>query len=411
MTRTIVFILCFYAHILVGQDINLDSVALGYGSLGQKLVVLADKYKDLTNTEGVCSETYKIALKELYFIKNKSVIAINQADLVRVAASMNSLVILQKQQPNCFNDDFKAYYDALNRQTIKLVNEGKFNLPERFKPKMKSNGIWVNLCIALIFIALLIGLNWRKSFVLLVLNSIVQIFTAAKNKEKKRNIEWELTSTLEPISPLEKTKQIGIYGGKSAIKEAFNSQAITPKEEKTDNNSVKVSEKAKNTEGEQKTEKNEKDINEAARLAKLEVDLTNVAQLQTQIAQLKDALEAEKRKVEKPNLTNFFYMSSPSQEACFLNSGRTENFMARRSFYRFFVFANGEAHFEFCNDPSTIKWAFERPHTIILMACEEVERRTQEPKEIITLRRGRAIFDAKNDTWLVTLKAEIEYQY
>ncbi len=399
MTRTIAFILCFYAHLLVGQDINLNVVAFGEGSLGQKLVALADKYKDLANTEGVCSETYKKALKELYFIKNKSVLPINQADLVRVVTSMNELVTLQKQQSSCLNDDFKAYYDVLNGQTIKLVNEGKFNLPDRLKPKIESKSIWVEICFALIFVVLLIWLNRHNSSLVQLKNWLLAVNeTSAQNKNKKQNIELEILNDLKPIAPLEKTEQKLVYGGKSVKEEDLNSQSITQQHETNDADKVKVIEKAKNTEGVQKTGKNE-------------VDLRNVIQLQTQIAQLKDALEVEKRKTIEPNLTGFFYMSSPSQEACFLNSGRTENFMARRSFYRFFSFTNGEAHFEFCNDLNIINLAFERPHTIILMACNEIAGHTKEPKEIITLRRGRAIFDEKSDSWRVIEKAEIEYHY
>jgi hypothetical protein len=336
---------------------------------------------------------------------------------VRVVTSMNELVSFKKQQPNCFDDDFGAYYKLLNNQTIQLVNDGTFNLPERFKPKMKSYDIWVELGFGLAFVMLLFWLNRRTPLLVRFKKwLLVEDEIPIQNKGKKQNTEGRIMAILKLISPLDKAKQLRIYGGKSSKEEDLNYQAVPKKQEEIDNNKPKSTEYGQNTEG-KKNEIREQLVLIEADKKGVENRLVSkpqtptIIQLQTQIAQLQDALKAEKRKVEKPNLTDFFYMSSPSQEACFSNNGRTANFMARRSFYRFFVFANGEAHFELCNDTSTIKWAFERPHTVILTACEEVEGRSEEPKEIIIRQRGYAIFEEKSDMWHVTEKAKIEYHY
>lgn len=155
-----------------------------------------------------------------------------------------------------------------------------------------------------------------------------------------------------------------------------------------------------------------KDI-ETPEISKLQAHLLPMKleneQLKLTLSQQKDALIAKALEVEKPNLKDFFYMSIPIRENYFSHDNRLDYYMPNRIFYRFFTFNNGEATFEFCNEPKARELSMEKPYTHLLSACEETNTRKKGVKQIRTIKRGKAVI--QDNLWQVVEKAKIEYLY
>ena len=187
----------------------------------------------------------------------------------------------------------------------------------------------------------------------------------------------------------------------------------------TENNDLKKHYISLRTSAEQLKKESEKlktdlqQVNNKPDLSKIQQSLEQSKlenqQLKAALNHQRDDLVDLENKVDQPNLQDFFYMSIPSTENVFSNDNRSDYYQSNRIFYRFFVFNNGEALFEFCNEPQARDLALEKPHTHILSACVETNQREKGVKHIRTLARGKAVL--KDNLWKVFEKAKIEYIY
>jgi len=105
-----------------------------------------------------------------------------------------------------------------------------------------------------------------------------------------------------------------------------------------------------------------------------------------------------------------FYMATPNDDRSFDISGRSDDFRATQSLYKFTLDSrdNNRAAFVFFSDEAGIRDAVNYPQTYIDPVCDPQNALNQNAKQIITTQPGTA--EKRNNKWVVVDKAKIKYQ-
>ncbi|HEY0429969.1 MAG TPA: hypothetical protein VGC76_19450 [Pyrinomonadaceae bacterium] len=105
----------------------------------------------------------------------------------------------------------------------------------------------------------------------------------------------------------------------------------------------------------------------------------------------------------------FFYLSTPNEDASFYNKAVHYSYKEGASIYKFAKTSDHEAEFQIIQREAPIKLALQYPDKNIDPACVAENAYNPKASRIVTSQSGRAVLN--EDKWMVIRKAVIRYEY
>ncbi len=131
-------------------------------------------------------------------------------------------------------------------------------------------------------------------------------------------------------------------------------------------------------------------------------------ELQRKEQQQQEILQQEPRPGIVTN-REIFYLSTPSQDACFYAKSAQSQYKEGTSIYRFTKISDNQAEFQIDERETSISLALESPDINIDRVCDAQNSRSSSEKRIVTLEVGKA--ELNGNRWKVTSRALIRYEH